>query len=88
MSRTQAAGKMNYKTRTRSGGRVKTEDMLKWVTDFGVELRGADTDESPQAYKRLPEVLKEHENSITILHTLKPLGVAMAGREVFDPYKD
>lgn len=87
MSRTQAAGKMNYKTRTRSGGQVSKEDMMKWVTDFGVTLRGADTDESPQAYKRLHEVLKHHENSINILHFLMPIGVAMAGDEV-DPYKD
>lgn len=88
MSRTQAAGKMNYKTRTRSGGQITKEMMMDWVNGFGVTLRGADTDESPQAYKRLPEVLKHHEDSINILHTLKPLGVAMAGRDVVDPYKD
>jgi tRNA-splicing ligase RtcB (3'-phosphate/5'-hydroxy nucleic acid ligase) len=88
MSRTQAAGKMNYKTRSRSGGQVSKEMMMEWVNGFGVTLRGADTDESPQAYKRLPEVLKHHENSIRVLHTLKPLGVAMAGRDVVDPYKD
>jgi tRNA-splicing ligase RtcB len=88
MSRTQAAGKMNYKTRSRSGGQITPDMMMNWVNDFGVTLRGADTDESPQAYKRLPEVLKHHENSIRILHTLRPLGVAMAGREVKDPYAD
>lgn len=26
--------------------------------------------------------------TIEILHTLKPLGVAMAGRDTFDAYKD
>jgi len=36
----------------------------------------------------LPEVLGEHAGSIKILHTLKPLGVAMAGKEIYDPYKD
>jgi tRNA-splicing ligase RtcB len=87
MSRTQAAGKMNYKTRTRSGGQVTREAMMEWVNQMGVTLRGADTDESPQAYKRLPEVLKHHKNSIRVLHHLKPLGVAMAGDES-DPYKD
>lgn len=88
MSRTQAAGKMNYKTRTRSGGQISKEMMMEWVNGVGVTLRGADTDESPQAYKRLPEVLKHHKDSIRILHTLKPLGVAMAGHDVVDPYKD
>jgi tRNA-splicing ligase RtcB len=29
-----------------------------------------------------------HSNTIRILHTLTPLGVAMAGEDVFDPYKD
>lgn len=88
MSRTQAAGKMNYKTRTRSGGQVTPEMMMEWVNGFGVTLRGADTDESPQAYKRLPEVLEHHQDSVRILHTLKPLGVAMAGHDIVDPYKD
>lgn len=88
MSRTQAAGKMNYKTRTRSGGQVTKEMMMDWVNGVGVTLRGADTDESPQAYKRLPEVLEHHKDSIRILHTLKPLGVAMAGHDIVDPYKD
>lgn len=88
MSRTQAAGKMNYKTRTRSGGQVSKEDMMNWVNEFGVTLRGADTDESPQAYKRLPEVLEHHADSIKILHLLKPIGVAMAGSDTVDPYKD
>ena len=29
-----------------------------------------------------------HEGTMRILHTLKPLGVAMAGENEFDPYKD
>jgi tRNA-splicing ligase RtcB (3'-phosphate/5'-hydroxy nucleic acid ligase) len=45
-------------------------------------------DESPHCYKRLPEVLGEHQASIKTLHTLRPLGVAMAGAHEFDPYKD
>lgn len=88
MSRTQAAGKMNYKTRTRSGGQVSVEDMMEWVDSAGVTLRGAGTDESPQAYKRLPGVLNHHSSSINILRTLTPIGVAMAGSEENDPYKD
>lgn len=88
MSRTQAAGKMDYKTRTRSGGQVTREMMMDWVNEQGVTLRGAGTDESPQAYKRLPEVLEHHQDSIRILHVLKPIGVAMASSETVDPYKD
>jgi tRNA-splicing ligase RtcB (3'-phosphate/5'-hydroxy nucleic acid ligase) len=33
-------------------------------------------------------VLAAHARSIRVKHTLRPLGVAMAGREVHDPYKD
>lgn len=54
----------------------------------GVELRGGGADEAPGAYKRLPDVLAAHGDTIKILHTLRPIGVAMAGRETFDPYKD
>ncbi len=45
-------------------------------------------DEAPQAYRRLPEVLEAHAETIQILHVLKPIGVAMAGRDIRDPYKD
>lgn len=87
MSRTQAAGKKRWKG-SRTGGLISREMMMEWVRSKGVELRGAGTDESPHCYKRLPEVLHHHRESIRILHTLKPLGVAMAGEDEFDPYKD
>jgi tRNA-splicing ligase RtcB len=54
----------------------------------GVELRGGGADEAPQCYKHLPDVLAAHAGTIRVLHTLRPIGVAMAGRETFDPYKD
>jgi tRNA-splicing ligase RtcB len=88
MSRTQAAGKMNWKTRSRSGGQITRQMMLEWIRKAGVELRGAGTDESPHVYKRLPDVLREHANTIRLVHTLRPIGVAMAGEDEFDPYKD
>lgn len=72
----------------RQPGLVRHDEMMKWVADAGVELRGADLDEAPQCYKRLPEVLGFHADSIRVLHTLKPIGVAMAGKDVVDPYKD
>jgi tRNA-splicing ligase RtcB len=82
MSRTAAKGKKG------APGRVSHEEMDAWMKEKGVVLRGGDLDESPQVYRRLDEVLKEHEGTIRILHTLRPLGVAMAGPEVRDPYKD
>ncbi len=54
----------------------------------GIELRGANAEEAPGAYKRLSEVLAYHEGTVRILHTLTPLGVAMAPGDTRDPYKD
>jgi len=88
MSRRRAAGKFNWKTRTHAGGEVTREMMLDWVRRAGVELRGAGTDESPHVYKRLPDVLAAHGDTLRVLHTLRPIGVAMAGADVLDPYKD
>ena len=68
--------------------RFNKEQMDKWLQDRGVTLIGADLDESPMAYRRLPEVLAEHAGSIKILHTLRPFAVAMAGGGEFDPFKD
>lgn len=89
MSRNAARGKINRKTgKVISQGAVTREMMLDWIRKQGVELRGAGTDESPHCYKRLPEVLGFHASTVRILHTLKPIGVAMAGENEFDPYKD
>lgn len=71
-----------------SEGEVSKAMMREWVNREGVELRGAGTDESPHCYKRLPEVLEYHSNTVNILHTLTPIGVAMAGANEFDPFKD
>jgi tRNA-splicing ligase RtcB len=90
MSRTAAKGrfvKVGDK-RIRQDGLVRHDEMMKWLKEKGVELRGGDLDEAPQAYRRLPDVLAAHEGTIRILHTLRPLGVAMAGRDIVDPYKD
>jgi tRNA-splicing ligase RtcB len=67
---------------------VKKEDMMKWVNDMGVELRGADVDESPFVYKRIEEVLDFHKNTVEIIHWLTPIGVCMASSDIRDPYKD
>jgi tRNA-splicing ligase RtcB (3'-phosphate/5'-hydroxy nucleic acid ligase) len=64
------------------------EQMDAWLRQRGVLLAGGDLDESPMAYRRLPEVLAQHANSIRVLHTLRPFAVAMAGEGEFDPFKD
>lgn len=35
-----------------------------------------------------PDVLAAHAGSVRVKHRLRPLGVAMASRDVYDPYKD
>jgi tRNA-splicing ligase RtcB (3'-phosphate/5'-hydroxy nucleic acid ligase) len=68
--------------------RFARDEMDRWLAKRGVTLVGADLDESPMAYRRLPEVLAHHTGSVKILHTLRPFAVAMAGEGEFDPWKD
>jgi tRNA-splicing ligase RtcB len=58
------------------------------LREQGVVLIGGGADEAPEVYKRLPEVLAAHGDSVRVIRTLRPVGVAMAGRDVHDPYKD
>lgn len=89
MSRTQAAGKFNRRTgKQTSRGVVNWPKWQEQLKTQGIELRGGGADESPECYKRLPEVLAAHEGTIRLLHTLRPIGVAMAGKDTFDPYRD
>ena len=68
--------------------RFAREEMDRWLQERGVMLIGADLDESPMAYRRLPDVLAHHGNSIKVLHRLRPFAVVMAGSGEFDPWKD
>lgn len=79
MSRTKASGRMDWRTKKRRGGLISPEQMHKAVTDYGVELRGGGTDESPFVYRKLQDVLDAHEGTIEVLHVLKPIGVLMDG---------
>jgi len=103
MSRTQAAGKRKkniidrvrpdgttYKFTewTQEGGSVDFDAVKERVSSKGIILKGAGADEAPEVYKKLSEVLKDHEGTVEVLHTLEPLIVCMAGRDEFDPYKD
>ena len=89
MGRKQAAGVFNRKTGAcKREGLVKPEMMQHWLRESNVVLRGGGLDESPHCYKRLPEVIAEQGSTVRVLHTLTPVGVAMAGANEFDPYKD
>jgi len=71
-----------------SRGKVDWPAVQARLREQGIVLVGGGADEAPEVYKRLPEVLAAHGDSIRVKRTLRPLGVAMAGREVVDPYKD
>jgi tRNA-splicing ligase RtcB len=88
MGRMQARGKRDKRGNVIRPGLIAREDMFSWVKAAGVELRGADVDEAPQAYKRIEGVLEAHQDTVKILHTLKPIGVCMADDHTVDPYKD
>jgi len=96
MSRMKAAGKMKWKRGKKgehypvriTGGLINFKDVRKMMAAKKIELRGGGADESPDCYKNLDDVLKYHKNTLNIIHRLKPIGVAMAGEDVYDPYKD
>ncbi|HTX44962.1 MAG TPA: RtcB family protein [Solirubrobacteraceae bacterium] len=69
-------------------GKVDWPAVQARLREQGIVLVGGGADEAPDVYKRLPDVLAAHGDSIRVKHTLRPLGVAMAGRDIHDPYKD
>jgi len=84
-----AAGVMSTWTREQiRPGAVDWPAVRARLAAEGIVLRGGAADEAPEVYKRLPDVLSAHAGSIRVTHTLRPLGVAMAGRDVRDPYRD
>lgn len=68
--------------------RFSRPQMDAWLRERGVTVSGGDLDESPMAYRRLPEVLDHHAGTVRVLHRLRPFAVAMAGPGEFDPFKD
>lgn len=95
LSRTKALGKTKWQRKGKE--RVRTI-VSKGVVDFDkvkaelnkkdIYLRGAGADEAPECYKNLEEVLAFQGDTIKIKHRLHPVGVAMAGEDTYDPYKD
>jgi tRNA-splicing ligase RtcB (3'-phosphate/5'-hydroxy nucleic acid ligase) len=69
-------------------GKVDWPGVQARLREQGIVLVGGGADEAPEVYKRLPDVLDAHAGTIRVTHTLRPLGVAMAGRDIYDPYKD
>jgi tRNA-splicing ligase RtcB len=69
-------------------GRVDWPAVQVRLRDQGIVLIGGGADEAPEVYRRLPDVLNAHAGSIRVKHTLRPLGVVMAGGDVHDPYRD
>lgn len=96
MSRRQAMGKLKFKKG--SDGKKRWTRISPGLVDFnktrlkavelGIALRGGGADESPECYKDLRDVLEYQGETIRVIHRLSPIGVAMAGEDVFDPYKD
>lgn len=71
-----------------SPGKIDFAGVKQELECKGIVLRGGAADEAPAAYKRLEDVLADHGDTVRALHRLRPVGVAMAGPEVYDPYKD
>ncbi|MCS6928235.1 MAG: RtcB family protein [Saprospiraceae bacterium] len=91
ISRTQAAGKRRWKKgkiQYASKGIVEWNKVTQLMKQRGIVLRGGAPDEAPECYKPLEEVLEQHAGTIEIVHRLRPIGVAMAPADVYDPYKD
>lgn len=82
-----ATGTMR-KVKLRQQGLIRHDDWKAWIAEKGVIVIGGGVDEAPQAYRRLPDVLAAHAGTIDIVHTLRPIGVIMAGANEFDPFKD
>jgi tRNA-splicing ligase RtcB len=95
MSRTKAAGKWKKvvvdgkrrRVRDASTAAVNWDRVREDLSARGIVVLGSGADEAPEVYKPLDDVLAAHAN-IEIVHRLRPLGVVMAGDDVFDPYKD
>lgn len=96
LSRRKALGKIKYKRG--KDGKKRAELVSPGLVDYtqtkarakalGIALRGGGADESPECYKNLEEVLSFHKASIQVLFRLSPIGVAMAGEDIYDPYRD
>jgi len=95
LSRTKALGKTRWKKRGGkrvrtiiSRGQVNFDKVQAELKQKNIYLRGGGADEAPECYKDLEEVLAYQGDTIKVKHKLYPIGVAMAGEDIYDPYKD
>ncbi len=93
LSRRKAAGRRRYNRKRKcwvqtSPGVVDWSTVRAALRRQGLELRGGAADEAPQAYKDLDTVLAHHAGTVRTKHRLRPIGVAMAGADVIDPFRD
>jgi tRNA-splicing ligase RtcB len=91
MSRTQAIGRKKWikgVQRVVSKGAVDFNLIQEQMVNSNIELRGGGADEAPPCYKNLKEVLNHMGETIKVIHELHPIGVAMAGSDQVDPYRD
>ena len=65
-------------SRTKAKKTIARADMDAWIAERGVRLCGGGLDESPQAYRRLPDVLAAQGPTVEVRHTLHPFVVCMA----------
>ena len=66
-------------------------DLVEFITSgplVAMVLEGESAVKGARQVMGATNPLEAHAGSIRIKHTLRPLGVAMAGRDVVDPYKD
>lgn len=92
------AGRSTFHSTIHGAGRVSSRkeafrrftraQMQDWLRGRGVLVSGGDLDESPMAYRRLPEVVGQHAGTVRVVHRLRPFAVAMAGPGEFDPFRD
>lgn len=77
-------------SRTEAKRTFTRNQMEAWLRDRGVTLIGGGVDESPMAYRRLDDVIKEHEGTIKVIRRLRPFGVLMADdrERKRDPYHE
>lgn len=73
--------------RDASTAAIDWDDTRALLNQMGVTVLGSGADEAPGVYKDLRSVLAHHSN-INVEYLLSPVGVVMAGSDVFDPYKD
>lgn len=86
-------GRMAAKGKWKKGecvrpGLITHEAWDGWMSPLGVQLRGGDLDEAPQAYRRLHDVLEHQGGTVEVTERLVPIIVCMAPPRTRDPYRD